>query len=179
MGKKARRWLRKRMTQVRPGGLVVEVGSWRGRSTQVLAKHLPPNAHLYAVDTWAGTPDDAAQHELYADAGDVFADFWKNLLGQIRAGRLTPLRMDSQAGAAVIRDRHGIGSVDFVFIDADHRYEAVRADIAAYLPLVRPGGVLGGHDFHWPGVERAVLELPAGVELGPKSIWAYPVPEGA
>jgi predicted alpha/beta hydrolase family esterase len=51
--------------------------------------------------------------------------------------------------------------LDFVFIDADHKYESVKADIAAWLPKVRPGGHIAGHDYHsdWPGVQKAVDEV--------------------
>lgn len=177
MGKKCRKWLAKRAAAVPRGGRVVEVGSWRGRSTSVLAHYLPPRVHLYAVDTWAGTPDDPDQHDrLYANAGDVYADFCKNLEGPIQSGRLTPLRMTSLEGALELRSRHGTGSCDMVFIDADHRYEAVHADILAYLPLVKPGGIIGGHDFGWPGVNRAVTELlPGAKQHKETSIWSMRV----
>ena len=46
-------------------------------------------------------------------------------------------------------------------IDGDHAYERVLADIDVYLPLIRPGGVLAGHDYgdEYPGVAQAVDEL--------------------
>jgi hypothetical protein len=44
------------------------------------------------------------------------------------------------------------GELDFVYLDADHTYEAVKADIAAWWPKVRVGGTLGGHDYI--GIER-------------------------
>jgi hypothetical protein len=49
-------------------------------------------------------------------------------------------------------------SLDFVFIDADHRYEPCRKDILLWKPKVRPGGFLMGHDIHEVGVLRAVKE---------------------
>lgn len=51
-------------------------------------------------------------------------------------------------------------SVDVVYIDADHEYESVSADIDAWLPKVRSGGFIGGHDYHdgFLGVRRAVDE---------------------
>lgn len=179
MGKKCRRWLKVHARAVPRAGLAVEVGSWRGRSTLVLAKYLSPLSTLYAVDTWAGTPDDPEQHEsLYAGAGDVYADFRRNLAGPIRSERLIPLRMTSLEGAAELGRRHGRRSLDLVFIDADHRYEAVHADILAYLPLVKPGGMIAGHDWGWPGVHQAVTELlPGATQQGDSSIWAMRVPE--
>lgn len=67
------------------------------------------------------------------------------------------------------------GSLDFVFIDADHRYESVNEDIAHWAPKVRKGGWVGGHDYNekWPGVVRAVDEAYGGrvQRYQPGSIW--------
>lgn len=60
--------------------------------------------------------------------------------------KLELLEMDSVQAAQQIEDN----SLDLVFIDADHSYEAVVADIVAWLPKVRSGGVLCGHDY-WQG----------------------------
>lgn len=52
-------------------------------------------------------------------------------------------------------------NLDFVYIDGDHSYLAVKKDIELYYPEVRDGGILGGHDFcaNQLGVVRAVTEL--------------------
>jgi predicted O-methyltransferase YrrM len=62
---------------------------------------------------------------------------------------------------------------DFIFIDADHSYEAVKADIAAWSKRLAPGGLIAGHDYdaHWPGVMRAVDEAYPGRLRGAGSIW--------
>jgi hypothetical protein len=56
---------------------------------------------------------------------------------------------------------YGDASLDYVYLDADHHYEAVCRDIDAWLPKVKPGGVIAGHDFcEYPefGVIQAVTE---------------------
>ncbi len=58
--------------------------------------------------------------------------------------------------------------LSFVWIDAVHDYPHALEDIAAWRPLIRPGGMIGGHDHtpSWPGVERAVREsFPDGYEV--------------
>jgi predicted O-methyltransferase YrrM len=68
------------------------------------------------------------------------------------------------------------GSLDFVFIDADHSYEAVRKDIDAWRSKVRAGGWIGGHDYNrkFPGVVRAVDFVfgARNVITLPGSIWS-------
>lgn len=71
------------------------------------------------------------------------------------AGRFAMLREDSAAAAAHFAD----GSLDFVYLDADHSEAGVLADLGAWALKVRPGGVLAGHDYghpDFPGVQRAV-----------------------
>ena len=57
----------------------------------------------------------------------------------------------------------GQGVLDLVFIDGDHSFEAVRDDLDAWWPTLRPGGTLAGHDYaiYSPGVVRAVLKFAA------------------
>jgi hypothetical protein len=78
------------------------------------------------------------------------------------------LRTTSAEAAAHFSDN----SLDFVYLDAQHHYEAVRDDIALWLPKVRHGGVIGGHDYidgDRPsgryGVKQAVSEMVAANRL--------------
>lgn len=73
------------------------------------------------------------------------------------------VRMYSLPAADLFRD----GELDFVFIDADHSYEAVKQDINAWYGKVRSGGIIGGDDYAtmWPGVPQAVNEFFANLGL--------------
>ena len=62
-------------------------------------------------------------------------------------------------------------SLDFVFIDGNHIYEAVKADINAWFPKIKKGGVLAGHDYQFPGVRRAVDEFNHVIQIG--TSWKY------
>ena len=129
-----------------------EVGVWYGRTFFHLLETIP-DLTLYGVDIWravnfAHTKDQAAN----------------------RAGVLARLpEFDSRAqiieapsveAAEVFAD----GALDFVFIDADHSYESVKQDITAWLPKVRPGGFVTGHDIHMGEVRQAVEELLPGYQ---------------
>ena len=68
---------------------------------------------------------------------------------------------------------------DMVYIDANHSYEAVVQDIQAWLPKVKIGGILGGHDYNMSSVRRAVNELlpnawePPPAPRGSTKVWLY------
>jgi predicted O-methyltransferase YrrM len=84
------------------------------------------------------------------------------------------VQSDSTAGAARYADR----SLDFVFIDADHTTPKVTADVQAWLPKVKSGGVLAGHDWNRFGVNAGVLAvLPMeSLEIVQGPSWVYRVP---
>jgi hypothetical protein len=128
----------------RPGMRVAEIGSWAGNgSTRVLIDALRQidGARLFCIDNWRGNPG-WAPHQDYLRDGDMLATFRANVTA---AGGATFVEAIT-AGSTEAAGRFDDASLDLIFIDADHRYSAVRADIAAWLPKVRPGGIVCGHD---------------------------------
>lgn len=138
----------------------VEVGVWKGRSAAFMAVEIINSGKtilLDLVDTWEGSPEHQDQEEL----ATLYDTFLRNI-SPVRS-YVNVVRMDSIEAAKRYEDN----SLDFVFIDAAHEYDAVKADIQAWLPKVKPGGFLAGHDYypdeHWSGVKMAVDEI-FGVE---------------
>lgn len=123
---------------------VLEVGSHYGRSTHALLTGCP--GPVWAVDPWQGFTREGKPRQ------QVFREFLTHV-GHFN--NLAILRMPSTAAAGYFRDR----SLDMVFIDGNHAYEHVKADILAWLPKVRR--LICGHDFskNWPEVVQAVEEL--------------------
>lgn len=68
-------------------------------------------------------------------------------------------------------------SVDFVFIDADHRFDAVLLDIRTWGSKLKPTGLLMGHDIDWEGVRAAVIQELVDYRRGPDNVW-YAVVSG-
>jgi predicted O-methyltransferase YrrM len=147
-------------------GLLVEFGSWEGRSTCAMARAAYPRQVL-AVDTWQGSPGEISS-ELAAKR-DVFAQFLANVTHWTR-GNVEPVRMGWRDWVA---DR--AEPVALAFIDAEHTYREVFDNIAAVLPLIQPGGVICGDDAHHPPVMEAVRELLEPVELS-ASLWIWRAP---
>jgi hypothetical protein len=88
---------------------------------------------------------------------NIFELFRKNLSPVFGKIDLTPIQMFSVQASKLYNDK----SLDFVFLDADHKYETIKADIQHWLPKIKPGGIIGGHDYSqsFPGIPKAVNEF--------------------
>jgi predicted O-methyltransferase YrrM len=147
------------------GAQVVEVGSWMGASTCFLAAGLKgAGARVFAVDNFRGLStcgEDSAwynRHFRRLGADSTLPIFNANFSALGLAERAEPVVSDSLAAADAMAARRG--SIDLIFIDGDHSYEACKADIAAWAPYARRGGVMAFHDFgsRAEGVTRAIFE---------------------
>lgn len=122
--------------------VIIEVGSWLGRSTSVFGKYAKDNgATVIAVDWWRDNPDVGLF--VNRDSLDVRKQFLKNMseLGLDR--NVASLAMHSSDASRLIND----SSVDMIFIDADHRYSCVNDDIKSWYPKLKSRGIICGHDF--------------------------------
>ena len=138
----------------RDDGKIVELGAWKGRSSAFLvveAYNKSPKIEVHIVDTWGGNPFDGSQDQ----PNDLYDKFISNM--SLLARPYQAHRMTTNEAAGLFKDE----SLDAVFIDADHSYEAVKMDIQNWMPKVRKGGILAGHDYNsaWSGVVRAVNEI--------------------
>lgn len=140
---------------------IVEVGSWKGRSTYALCKGTAGG--VTAVDTFRGTPGEPEHVQKVAAAGgSTLGEFERNTEG---CENLSVWETGSVQAAL------HCGSVDMVFIDGGHSYEQVLADLKAWLPKVKHKGLICGHDFDHPRVAKAVREVLGEVERGAGSLW--------
>ena len=152
-------------------GILVEVGCWYGRSVIYLAEQVlasKKNIRVFAVDTWRGSVE-----LLPVIAGKHPGFVWHSFVNNIRAcgvqSVITPMCLPSVEAATLVED----GTISMVFIDADHDYASVKADIAAWRPKVKANGILAGHDYSacWAGVRQAVDEAFSGnVIIDPVSV---------
>lgn len=127
----------------------VEIGCYLGKSTACLAVEAINSGKdivIYAIDLW--NPENKI--------GCTPADFMKNLnpLGKDKA-IINPIQLDSVQAANLFKDE----SVDFVWVDGDHRYTGAVGDIRAWWPKLKNGGWMGGDDLIHGGVRMAVEEF--------------------
>lgn len=146
--------------RLQSGDVVAEVGVWLGRSIIFLAQECRrqgKKVSFLAVDTFRGEPEDQPGHYAAVDrnGGSVRSLFEANIQRCGVADMIHIVECESTEAAT----RVGNEALAFCFIDAAHDYASVLADIEAWRPKVRAGGIVAGHDIQSPEVARAVSEL--------------------
>lgn len=114
-----------------------EIGVERGNYSEVICRAVP-GLHLYCVDAWrayGGYREHVSQTKLDG--------FFASTQERLKDHHVTFLRDWSVEAAKQVPD----GSLDFVYIDGNHTLPFVIADLAAWTPKVRKGGIIAGHDF--------------------------------
>lgn len=140
--------------RVGPGGTIVEIGSFRGRSTVVLATAAAPGTQIVAVDPHAG--NDRGPHEFTGyerEAAEDHEAFHRNLEAAGVTERVRHVRQASD-------EAHGEvdGDVDLLYIDGAHRFGPAAEDIRRWGERVGPGGTMAIHDsFSSVGVTLAIV----------------------
>lgn len=146
-GKRNRKHFLRYLIESRNLKTMIEVGVRDGRTTFYLLDHVA-DICITGIDT-------------------RISQFYTPAVAEKYGARLTALEGPSHTVADSIPDC----SVDLIFIDADHSYQAVRQDIIKFTPKLQPGGILCGHDIDYPGVNQAVNELIPDHDIGPNFVW--------
>jgi predicted O-methyltransferase YrrM len=138
--------------QCKGRGAIVEIGSWKGKSTICLAhgSRSGGGAKVHAIDPHTGSPEHS---RMYGEVW-TFDEFRKNIADAGLADLVEP-HVDFSTSVA----QYFTEPVEVIFIDGLHEYEGVKADFDAWFPKVIEGGTIAFHDTTcWPGVLRLVTE---------------------
>ena len=127
--------------------LIVEVGSYKGRSTAAMAfACVGTNRKIYCIDPWIGQCHDIPEKTSF--------EVWKDNIDKYQ---LAPYIKSFQGYSLEILKRWGEltgdKTIDFVFIDGSHEYVDVLIDFGLLLPLMKVGAWMAFHDVveTWPG----------------------------
>lgn len=154
--------------------LVIEVGVAFGYHARHLLSHLP-SIHYVGVDPYPGAydPHDKFPAEVSrifelpaSQAMDTLFHTVTSDLTKEFGERFVLLRSDSRMASREFVDE----SVDVVFIDGDHRYDAVLSDLTLWWPKLRCGGLMIGDDYSWPQVQAAVTHFADQMHLNAMSV---------
>lgn len=143
------------------GGIFVELGAYKGKSTSFIVTEMVNknrNVNFYTVDTFQGDSGSTDKQEVEAytkvNVSKMYEEFKQNTK-HLEGKFTTMVNYSHEAAEYFLND-----TVDICFLDAGHSYEAVLKDIKAWLPKMKNGGIMSGHDYNaWKGVGEAVREL--------------------
>ena len=139
---------------------IFEIGTYDGATTLMLAR-AAPRAEVFTLDL---QPESADAADVFEEATNAAASgVGSRFAGREEAARITRLFGDS----LTFDYTPWRGSIDLVLVDAGHSYENARADTMTALSLLSPGGIVVWDDYMpgWPGVVRAVDELPQRAQI--------------
>lgn len=125
--------------------IIIEIGSWKGLSTVTMAKacqSLGLDTKIYCIDTWEGSLEFPLNQELYGEIWStekVFDKFMSNLQHNGVLGMVEPIKSLSKDAE--------VPNAQLIYIDGDHTYEGVYADIVKYWNNLDKGGIIFGDDF--------------------------------
>lgn len=167
-------YLARAVKEVRPK-IVVEVGVWKGASVVTLAKAIQQrnlDAVVIAIDTWLGSSEHYLWEKFVPDLDFEFGyprlyhKFAANICNEGLQDTVVPLPLDSINGFQLLKAK--AIRPDVLHIDAGHDYLSVMADLKAWWPQLREGGILIGDDYFkkplvgqgkWPEVRQAFDEF--------------------
>ena len=143
-------------------GAVLEVGVWMGRSAAYMAsriKEAGKKIRFYAVDDFEGTPQNEAQAQVWRTIRQQGLTLEQVCLNNIAACELQDSVRVIKDYSWVVAEGFGNETVDFCMIDTGSEYRFVKRDIEAWLPKIKPGGVIAGSNLDEPDVRKAVKEV--------------------
>lgn len=130
---------------------LLEIGSYVGDSSVIFATYFK---RVICVDPWINGYDQTDPASYSYDMKIIESEFDLNIKS---FKNITKIKKKSDEYAPMIKNE----SIDIVYIDGLHTYEGCKKDIIDYLPKVKIGGFISGHDFDivkFPGVVKAVNE---------------------
>lgn len=148
--------------------LGAEIGVKEGRCISYLLRAFP-ELMMIAVDPWETQPEGNETYQGW-DFRDIYQQYKTNIIDVEH--RIIEMRDYSTEAAFFINDE----TLDFVFIDAQHDYDSVCEDIKAWLPKIKAGGFISGHDYDPDpernyGVIQAVTDTLGEITTGDNFTW--------
>ena len=172
----------RRMIELTAPKLIIEVGTWKGRSALAMAQILDDiskeivspestrtwwceETKIMCVDTWLGATEMWTNHDdekrykslrLVNGYPSLYYTFMNNVVGRAKQHRIVPFPQTSQNAARVLR-KAGV-KAQLIYIDASHEEQDVKFDLWAWKDMLDEGGIMFGDDYcdYWPGVKSAV-----------------------
>lgn len=144
--------------------VIVELGSFLGKSTRYFGAIVPSDGKIYAIDHWLGSKNHQTpeRRDVYPLLPTLYEQFLSNIIHANLCNKIIPIR------SYTVEATH--------FIDASHEYEDVFHDLHAWYPKVKSKGIISGDDWFWEkqSVKNAVIKFANEIKAEvyrDKNIW--------
>jgi hypothetical protein len=158
--------IKRAIDKAEDGAKFVEIGAWKGKSTAFAGVEILNSGKditYYAVDHFLGSEEHlnpvSDHYDFVAKSGELREQYYANI--KAVESVIKTYDMTSTQASKMFKKK----SVDFVFIDGSHDFDSVCNDIEAWLPKIKAGGILAGHDYDFEQVKRAVHSYFADYQL--------------
>ena len=146
--------------------VIIEIGSWKGKSTICLGKGAQDGSKnkVYAIDPHMGSPE----HLKMFNKVDTYQEFLQNIRNAGIKQYIEPIRKTSEEASKNFHEPIG-----FMFVDGAHEFELVQLDIKSWFSKVRDGGIIAFHDtwgFLGPNLATTILLLTSSQINNPKLV---------
>lgn len=151
-----------------------EIGVWSGEFSHLILKSRSPK-ELHLIDPWMYMPDrEGPRYGTRLEGGQTYMDaLYQDVLNRFAENPEVRIHRKTSIEAA---EDFPDACLDWIYLDADHSYEATRADLESWLPKLKNGGFISGDDYTtdggwWgDGVVRAVDEIVASAQIDKLSL---------
>lgn len=165
---------RSAVNQAKDGFHFVEIGSWKGCSATFMGVEIfnsKKTIRFDCVDTWEGSVEHKSDktspfYEPLLEQKDALYNLFLTNIEPLR-NIITPRRLPSVEAATLYGDE----TLNLVFIDAAHDAKNVRDDINAWLPKVKRGGIISGHDIHDKDLQNVVQDILGEYTSTEEDVW--------
>lgn len=166
------------INQSKDGYHIIEVGTWKGKSAAYLGTEIINSGKRIkfdCIDTWQGSAEhlniNSPFYEPLLQTKDGLYNLFLKNIEPIK-DYVNVVRLPSTEASKLYQDK----SLNCVFIDASHEYEDVCNDILCWLPKIKIGGLLAGHDYIHPPIKKALSDtLNKGFfDLG-EDVWGFKI----
>lgn len=127
-------------SKLKPNSTIVEIGSFKGKSTACIGLGAPKSAKIYAIDTFKGNNKDFKEGVQFVGRG-FFEKFIRNMTTAGILNKVHPTKGFSQTIGARWNKK-----IDLLFIDGSHDFKDVKSDYEHFYPWVKDGGIIALHD---------------------------------
>lgn len=133
---------------------IIEIGSYCGASASIIADQFK-NSIINCVDPWSPYTEDCSIIDLVKQEKELIEA--ENLFDTVVSNH-SNIRKNKTSSLEYVKNVED-NSIDFIYIDGNHQYSSVKEDILSWLPKIKKGGIISGHDYSWDSVKKVTQEI--------------------